>query len=65
MLEQVNEAYAKQLSTGEINQHKGWIESLLNYYYDPMYLYSIEKSKRDIIFRGTTEEVRQYLSQVK
>ena len=65
VLEQVNEAYAKQLATGETHQHKGWIESLLNYYYDPMYLYSIEKSKRDIIFRGTTEEVRQYLSQVK
>lgn len=65
VLDQVNFAYDKQLATGETKYHSTWIESLLNYYYDPMYLYSIEKSNRDIIFRGSTEEVREYLSQIK
>lgn len=47
---------------GDLNQHKVWIEELLRFYYDPMYDYQLEKDERDVIFRGSTEAVYEYVT---
>lgn len=54
-------AYEEQQDTGDSCLHREWVEVLLNEYYDPMYDYQIEKSKRSIQFRGNSCEVLQYL----
>ena len=52
-----NDAYLLQELTGELTQHKVWIEILLREYYDPMYDYQIEKSEVPIVFRGSATEI--------
>jgi tRNA 2-selenouridine synthase len=44
-----------------MSNHRAWIEELLRNYYDPMYQYQLEKKKEKIVFKGTAEEVRQWL----
>jgi tRNA 2-selenouridine synthase len=56
-----SDAYAEQERTGNIEQHKGWIETLLTEYYDPMYDYQIEKSEMPVVFEGCAEEILEYL----
>ena len=50
--------------SGELEQHKEWIEQLLRDYYDPMYDYQIQNKSSDIVFRGTASEVLGYLRSV-
>ncbi len=54
-------AHQQQLESGDSCLHKEWVKLLLSEYYDPMYDYQIEKSKRKIQFRGNSKEVLQYL----
>lgn len=49
-----------QLSNGDTSLHKKWIDLLLREYYDPMYDYQIEKSGREIVFKGFFNEVLEY-----
>ncbi len=44
----------------EIN--KEWIKRLLLWYYDPLYERSWEKRKPKVLFQGTRQEVREYLT---
>lgn len=44
----------------EAELHKIWIADLLKTYYDPRYLFAIEKYPRQIAFRGATEECRAF-----
>jgi tRNA 2-selenouridine synthase len=46
---------------GNSEQHMQWIRALLNDYYDPMYQYQLSKKSDRIIFRGSYEEVEQFL----
>jgi len=55
-----SEAFTLQQSTGEVTQHKAWLEMLLRDYYDPMYDYQIEKSEMSVAFKGNYEEVLGY-----
>jgi tRNA 2-selenouridine synthase len=57
-----SDAYVIQERTGNLEQHKGWIETLLTEYYDPMYDYQLEKSEMPIVFEGSAEEILAYLS---
>lgn len=57
----LQEAYAHQKNSGELEGHKIWIEILLCRYYDPMYDYQIEKSEMPIVFRGDAQEVKAYM----
>ena len=41
--------------------HQQWIESLLVNYYDKLYLYSLQKKGRPVVFQGSKAEVLQYL----
>lgn len=53
------------VSNNDSNEFKSanlkWIEKLLVWYYDPMYLGSLEKRNPKIDFRGTREQLRDYL----
>ena len=51
------DSFKLQKESGELTQHKIWIEVLLREYYDPMYDYQIEKSQMTILFRGSAEEI--------
>ncbi|MGM0631888.1 MAG: tRNA 2-selenouridine(34) synthase MnmH [Pseudomonadota bacterium] len=49
--------------TGNPDLHRDWIRELLRDYYDPMYEYQMSHKSDRMIFRGTTEEVQQFLDQ--
>jgi tRNA 2-selenouridine synthase len=46
---------------GDLDSNRVWIEKLLKYYYDPLYLSSREKRNPKIVFSGTRPEVFEYL----
>ncbi|MDV4151913.1 tRNA 2-selenouridine(34) synthase MnmH [Clostridium sp. AL.422] len=58
-------AYKNQLSTGNTEYHKYWIELFLKEYYDPLYKFSLEKVKDRIIFQGNYNEAKDYLNNLK
>jgi tRNA 2-selenouridine synthase len=62
ILKSLNAAVDEQKLTGSAESHKEWMGMLLKKYYDPMYDYQIEGKKDLIIFRGSPEEVREYLA---
>lgn len=41
--------------------HRFWIEKLLIWYYDPLYIKSLENRKPEILFRGNRKEVTDFL----
>lgn len=43
-------------------RHAQWIGSLLQEYYDPMYDYSIENKKQRTVFRGSRQEVLDFIA---
>jgi len=45
----------------ELGAHQPWIELLLLEYYDPLYRKGLEKSGREILFRGDFDAVLEYL----
>jgi tRNA 2-selenouridine synthase len=55
-------AFDEQMRCGSLEAHKEWIETLLSEYYDPMYDYQIEKKSKQVEFRGSSEEIVEYLS---
>lgn len=57
----LNDAISTSIEQGQHEQHKVWIEKLLVWYYDPLYLGSLEKRNPKIIFRGSREAAIQYL----
>ena len=46
---------------GNPEEHKAWIRELLTGYYDPMYEYQMKDRARPPVFRGTENEVTEYL----
>ena len=46
---------------GNPETHKTWIGELLTGYYDPMYDYQMNNRTKPPLFRGTEQEVIQYL----
>ncbi|MGE7992954.1 tRNA 2-selenouridine(34) synthase MnmH [Pseudomonas sp. NPDC089554] len=59
--ELLRQALDEQLRSGAVELHRGWIEGLLNEYYDPMYAYQREAKAGRIEFAGDAREVREYL----
>ena len=49
--------------SGDFEQHKLWIHTLLEDYYDPMYSYQLEKKGDRIRFRGSMEEILHWTEQ--
>lgn len=54
-------ALAIQLQHGDTRGHNGWLVPLLKEYYDPMYRYQLEKKAAKIVFRGSWQEVNDWL----
>jgi len=48
----MEKALETQRQTGEVSGHDGWIQSLLENYYDPMYDYQLDKKEGRIFLRG-------------
>jgi tRNA 2-selenouridine synthase len=44
-----------------LDRNKIWIEKILHWYYDPMYLGSLKKRDPQILFQGTRDQVRLFL----
>ncbi|MCW8933527.1 MAG: tRNA 2-selenouridine(34) synthase MnmH [Gammaproteobacteria bacterium] len=57
----LNEALTEHQSTGNMQLHREWIKSLLVDYYDPMYDYQFSKKADRVIFKGSHDEVLDYL----
>lgn len=45
----------------EINSNKVWIEKLLVWYYDPLYLGSLQRRQPQILMRGSRSQILSYL----
>ncbi len=56
-----DEAHSTQVQTGSLEGYKTWIVYLLEEYYDPMYDYQIEKRAERIIFKGSHDDILDYL----
>lgn len=50
-------------STGSLTGHDGWLQPLLEQYYDPMYTYQLSKKADRIVFRGEYDEVKAWLAE--
>jgi tRNA 2-selenouridine synthase len=46
---------------GALESNKRWIEKLLVYYYDPLYLGSIQRREVKIAFKGSFEDCRNFI----
>lgn len=49
------------LNMNEIQSNKVWIEKLVKYYYDPLYLSSLERRQVIPCFRGSKKDIIDYL----
>jgi tRNA 2-selenouridine synthase len=55
------EALQQQHKDGDVSHHRQWIEPLLRDYYDPMYDYMLQQRTGPILFRGSRQQVQQWL----
>ena len=53
------------LNMNEIRSNKVWIEKLVKYYYDPLYLNSLERRQVIPCFKGSRKDVLGYLQYQK
>ena len=61
----MQDALKEQALTGGTEAHLEWVRLVLLDYYDPMYDYQISRKQDRLIFRGTADEVRNYLASRK
>lgn len=61
----LEKAEADFLSKNEIKSNQVWIEKLLKYYYDPLYLGSLERRQVNVFFKGSSLEAQAYLKNLK
>ncbi|HEY5716491.1 MAG TPA: tRNA 2-selenouridine(34) synthase MnmH, partial [Psychromonas sp.] len=54
-------ALKQQQNTGNVQGHLNWIAPLLSGYYDPMYQYQLKQKADRVQFRGTFQEVKEWL----
>ncbi|MBB1319356.1 tRNA 2-selenouridine(34) synthase MnmH [Shewanella sp. SR43-4] len=57
----VDDALNMQQSQNDTSKHLDWISLLLDIYYDPMYLYQLEKKRDRVIFQGDRQTIHQWL----
>lgn len=61
VLADIDKAELDFLNHLQIDPNKVWIEKLLRYYYDPMYLASLERRQVKIKFKGSSQAMSDYL----
>lgn len=59
----LTDAIEQQSSTGDTDFHKDWIKVLLADYYDPMYDFQTAKKQDRVVFKGTQDDVLEYLKE--
>ncbi len=59
----IEQAFEEQQSSGDLELHRRWIETLLCSYYDPMYEYQLSRRAGEVLFRGTRSEVIAWAQQ--
>ncbi|SPY77603.1 tRNA 2-selenouridine synthase [Providencia rustigianii] len=57
----LDNALIEQRKTGHTEVHFSWLSPLLHEYYDPMYRYQLSKKQQRIVFKGTFEEVTEWV----
>ncbi len=55
-------AFEQQWCDGDLSLHREWVAALLDQYYDAMYDYQLSKRSGRIVFRGTREEVSEWVN---
>ncbi len=59
----LNNAIKAATEHNELKSHQVWIEKLLIWYYDPLYLRSFERRNPNVIFRGSRKDAIEFLKQ--
>jgi tRNA 2-selenouridine synthase len=54
-------ALREQREHENVNRHRNWIRTLLTDYYDPMYDYMLSRRGGKVLFRGSRDEVLEWL----
>ncbi len=49
-------------NSGDVSQHRQWIEHLLNDYYDPMYDYQCANWVQEVVYEGDADMIRAYFA---
>jgi len=44
--------------------HRDWLRCLLEEYYDPMYAWQWQKNHERVVFRGSAEQVQEWIKQM-
>lgn len=57
----LDRAQQDYLNHQELSSNKVWIEKLLSYYYDPLYLGSLDRRQVNILFKGNLADAEKYL----
>lgn len=57
ILQQLDDAF---LHPFDADKHRSWIASLLEQYYDKLYLHSLERFQRRVLFRGSYQECYEF-----
>lgn len=60
--ELMQQALASQEASGDVELHRGWIQMLLERYYDPMYDWQLSRKQGVIVFRGRRHEVIDWIN---
>jgi tRNA 2-selenouridine synthase len=58
----LDSALQEQQRSGSTDAHLRWLAPLLNDYYDPMYTWQLAKKAEKIVYRGTFEDVADWLN---
>ena len=57
----LDEALIAQRQTEKTDVHFSWLTPLLHEYYDPMYRYQLSKKLDRVVFKGTYDEVSEWV----
>ncbi|MEM7216736.1 MAG: tRNA 2-selenouridine(34) synthase MnmH [Pseudomonadota bacterium] len=58
----VGEMITDAFATGDAEGHRRWIERLLEWYYDPMYDYQLDRKRERIVARGSRQEIIDFVT---
>ncbi|MDX1352784.1 MAG: tRNA 2-selenouridine(34) synthase MnmH, partial [Thiomicrorhabdus sp.] len=61
VMNQFDFAMQAQLNQNSIEEHQAWIKTLLAEYYDPMYDYQMQKNNHSVTFKGSIQEVVEFI----
>ncbi|MBC7457891.1 MAG: tRNA 2-selenouridine(34) synthase MnmH [Bdellovibrionaceae bacterium] len=65
LLDLLQKAENEFLSSKNLDFNKEWIEKLLIYYYDPMYLNSLDSRQVNVLFKGSRSDCADFLKSLK